>query len=112
MESTATDPFSKIISTLLKPLIFASKDNFAHLSAIKNIELLTQNLCHQALRLSISDSNIGRVTEKKKKKKERNKKKNGKGGRLFFSFPFFSRGGRKKNPQKFFLVFSAPFQIL
>ena len=63
MESTATDPFSKIISTLLKPLIFASKDNFAHLSAIKNIELLTQNLCHQALRLSISDSNIGRVRE-------------------------------------------------
>jgi len=63
MESTATDPFSQIITTLLKPLIFASKDNFAHLSAIKNIAELTQNLCQQALRLSISDGTMRRVRE-------------------------------------------------
>ncbi|HBR18417.1 MAG TPA: DNA helicase RecG [Deltaproteobacteria bacterium] len=63
MDLTTNDPFSQIISNLLKPIVFASKDNFAHLSAIKNIEVLAQNLCQQALTLSISDSNAKKVKE-------------------------------------------------
>lgn len=50
---------SQIISTLLKPLTFASKDNFAHLAAIKDIEPLIQNLCGRASSLPLSDSKAG-----------------------------------------------------
>ncbi|MBI5047597.1 MAG: ATP-dependent DNA helicase RecG [Deltaproteobacteria bacterium] len=58
MDSTAHDPFFQIISNLLKPLLFASKDNFAHLSAVKDIEPLVQNLCRQALAFPISENNV------------------------------------------------------
>lgn len=59
MDLTTNDPFSQIISNLLKPIVFASKDNFAHLAAVKNIESLIQNLCGQALSLPLSDSKAG-----------------------------------------------------
>ncbi|MBI5286244.1 MAG: ATP-dependent DNA helicase RecG [Deltaproteobacteria bacterium] len=42
---------AEILSTLLKPLEFASRDNFRCLSAVKNLEPLVQNLCQKALSL-------------------------------------------------------------
>lgn len=44
-------PPAEIFSTLLKPLEFASRDNFRRLSAVKNLEPLVHNLCQKALSL-------------------------------------------------------------
>jgi len=63
MESPTSAQFSQIISNLLKPLCFASKDNFAHLAAIKDVEALIQNLCGQALALSIPEKGIRGVKD-------------------------------------------------
>src|SRR3972149_6845706 len=63
MESPTSAQFSQIISNLLKPLCFASKDNFAHLAAIKDVEALIQNLCGQALALPIPEKDIRRVKD-------------------------------------------------
>jgi len=63
MESPTSAQFSQIISNLLKPLCFASKDNFAHLAAIKDVEGLIHNLCGQALALPIPEKDIIRVKD-------------------------------------------------
>src|SRR3989304_1099447 len=63
MASPTSAQFSQIISNLLKPLCFASKDNFAHLAAIKDVEALIQNLCGQALALSIPEKGIRGVKD-------------------------------------------------
>ena len=39
---------SQIIDSLLKPLTFASKDNFAHLHTVKGMEHLVESLCKEA----------------------------------------------------------------
>ncbi|MBI3753459.1 MAG: ATP-dependent DNA helicase RecG [Deltaproteobacteria bacterium] len=62
MEPTAHDPFPQIISNLLKPLTFASKDNFAHLSAVRDIEALVKRLCQQAISLSITANEREKIT--------------------------------------------------
>jgi ATP-dependent DNA helicase RecG len=54
---------SQIISTLLKPFTFASKDNFTHISAIKDVEGLVEKLCKQALSLPLSDDDIKKMIE-------------------------------------------------
>src|SRR3989338_2477313 len=54
---------SQIISTLLKPLTFASKDNFTHISALKDEESLVEKLCKQALTLPISDDDAKKMSE-------------------------------------------------
>jgi len=54
---------SQIISTLLKPLTFASKDNFIHISALKDVESLVEKLCKQALTLPISDDDVKKMSE-------------------------------------------------
>src|SRR3989338_4396556 len=54
---------SQIISTLLKPLTFASKDNFTHISALKDVESLVEKLCKQALTLPISDDDAKKMSE-------------------------------------------------
>jgi len=40
--------FSQILDSLLKPLTFASKDNFAHLHTVKGMEHLVESLCKDA----------------------------------------------------------------
>src|SRR3989304_939181 len=39
---------SQILDSLLKPLSFASKDDFAHLHTIKGMEHLVESLCKEA----------------------------------------------------------------
>src|SRR3990172_5550070 len=63
MESSTSAQFPQIISTLPKPLCFASKDNFSHLAAIKDVEGLIHNLCGQALALPIPEKDIIRVKD-------------------------------------------------
>ena len=45
---------SQILDSLLKPLTFASKDDFAHLHTVKGMEHLVESLCKEAA--SILDS--------------------------------------------------------
>src|SRR3972149_1537165 len=40
--------FSQILDSLLKPLTFASKDNFVHLHTVKGMEHLVESLCKEA----------------------------------------------------------------
>ena len=63
METNTNAPLSQIISTLLKPLKFASKDNFTHLAALKEVEGLVQGLCRKALVLPLSDKEAIKIKE-------------------------------------------------
>ncbi|MBI5598554.1 MAG: ATP-dependent DNA helicase RecG [Deltaproteobacteria bacterium] len=48
MPDKAAQTLSNILSSLLKPLVFASKDDFAHLSTIKGLEGLVAALCMES----------------------------------------------------------------
>ncbi|MBI5643882.1 MAG: ATP-dependent DNA helicase RecG [Deltaproteobacteria bacterium] len=50
----AESRLSGIIESILKPLKFASKDNFHHLNSVKSIEPLVLKLCGDALTLGLS----------------------------------------------------------
>jgi len=63
METNTNASLSQIISTLLKPLKFASKDNFIHLAALKKVEGLVQGLCRKALALPLSDKEAIKIKE-------------------------------------------------
>lgn len=56
METASNNQFSQIISTLLKPLTFASKNNFAHAGSVRDMEGLVKSLCRKAVSLSLSHS--------------------------------------------------------
>ena len=45
---------SQILDSLLKPLTFASKDNFAHLHTVKGMEHLVESLCKEAVGIDAS----------------------------------------------------------
>lgn len=51
-QDNGTNPASRlsgIISSILKPLYFASKDDFSHMNSIKGLELLASRLCSDIL---------------------------------------------------------------
>lgn len=52
---------AEILEALLKPLGYASRDNFAHLPNLKSLEPLANALCDEALELSKDAGSSGRV---------------------------------------------------
>ncbi len=54
MNNGIQNDLSFIFTSLLKPLSFASKDDFLHIEAVKGIELLVSNLCSKAVSYDLS----------------------------------------------------------
>ncbi|MBI1911557.1 MAG: ATP-dependent DNA helicase RecG [Deltaproteobacteria bacterium] len=55
----------EILTAILKPLSFASKDNFVHLNSVKSIEPLIFRLCEEASSLGLPNDMNSRFTELK-----------------------------------------------
>ncbi|MBI5894045.1 MAG: ATP-dependent DNA helicase RecG [Deltaproteobacteria bacterium] len=62
----SSNPIHNIITALQKPLLFASKNNFAHLSLLKNMEPLVISLCSKALSSPISIADADNIKELQK----------------------------------------------
>src|SRR3990172_9978627 len=58
-----TNRLPNILSSLLKPLLFASKDDFARLDTVKGLEGLVSSLCNEAISLCLTERQTEKILE-------------------------------------------------